>query len=121
MRHPHLPERFTWIGADEEGREYIQCTRTGDVLVQTGPDDWSHFASAREWRSRTAAQLYPELIYLERALKRVGSHETIDEQLARLREATSVLKGLLSSIQGRVSLLERKRQEVERAPTPAVH
>ena len=52
MRHLRLPEAFTLIGTDEEGKEYIQCTRTGDVLVQTGPEEWAHFASAREWRSK---------------------------------------------------------------------
>ncbi len=106
MRHNGLPEKFTRIGFDEDGREYIQCTRTGDVLVQTGSDEWSHFASAREWRRKTAAQLYPELIYLQRALKRVGSHEDVDEQVRVLGEALSMAEGLRDTIRERIRMLE---------------
>jgi hypothetical protein len=123
MRYAHLPEKFTRIGLDEEGREYIQCTRTGDVLVQTGDGEWAHFASAREWRARTAAQLYPELIYLQRALKRVGSHEEIEDQMRVLGEAMVLLRGLESSIQDRLRALEAERAAARdgsaRAPEPA--
>jgi hypothetical protein len=120
MRHAHLPEKFTRIGLDEEGREYIQCTRTGDVLVQTGDGEWGHFASAREWRARTAAQLYPELIYLQRALKRVGSHEEIEDQLRVLGEALVLLRGLESSIHERIRSLEAERAggRIDAAGTP---
>jgi hypothetical protein len=105
MRHKGLPDKFTRIGFDEDGREYIQCTRTGDVLVQTGDDEWSHFASSREWRRKTAAQLYPELIYLQRALKRVGSHEEVEEQIRVLREALSLAEGLRETIDSRIRAL----------------
>jgi hypothetical protein len=105
MRHNGLPEKFTRIGFDEDGREYIQCTRTGDVLVQTGDDEWSHFASSREWRGKTAAQLYPELIYLQRALKRVGSHEEVEEQVRVLGEALSLAEGLRATISDRIEVL----------------
>lgn len=105
MRHVRLPPDFTLIGTDEEGKEYIQCTRTGDVLVQTGPDDWAHFASAREWRSKTAARLYPELIFVQRALKRVGTHEQIEDQLRVLREAEALLAGLQANVRGRLQEL----------------
>lgn len=105
MKHNGLPEKFTRIGFDEDGREYIQCTRTGNVLVQTGADEWSHFASAREWRGKTAAQLYPELIYLQRALKRVGSHEDVEDQVRVLREALSLAEGLRETIDRRISVL----------------
>jgi hypothetical protein len=111
MRRAHLPEQFTSLGMDEEGREYVQCTRTGDVLVQTGPDEWSHFADAAEWRAKTAAQLYPELIYLQRALKRVGAYEEIEDQIRALREAEVLLDGLRGNIRDRIGALE-----VERAP-----
>lgn len=114
MRHSSLPEKFTRIGVDEEGREYIQCTRTGDVLVQTGPDTWSHFASAGEWRARTAAQLYPELIYLQRTLKHVGSCEEIEDQVRALHEALALLHGLESNVRDRIAQLE-----AERAALPA--
>ena len=109
MRHHRLPEAFTLIGTDEEGKEYIQCTRTGDVLVQTGPEDWTHFASAREWRSKTAARLYPELIFLQRALKRVGTHEAIEEQLQVMREAQTLLQGLDANIRNRMAELEAEQ------------
>lgn len=105
MRHNGLPEKFTRIGFDEDGREYIQCTRTGDVLVQTGEEEWAHFASAREWRRKTAAQLYPELIYLQRALKRVGSHEDVEDQVRVLREALSLADGLRGTINDRIEVL----------------
>jgi hypothetical protein len=113
MRHPGLPEKFTRLGFDEDGREYIQCTRTSDVLVQSGHDEWSHFASGREWRRKTAAQLYPELIYLQRALKRVGSHEEVEEQVRVLREALSLAEGLRDTIDDRIRLLS---SGVERRP-----
>lgn len=106
MRHLRLPPDFTLIGTDEDGKEYIQCTRTGDVLVQTGPDGWAHFASAREWRSKTAARLYPELIFVQRALKRVGTHEQIEDQLRVLREAMALLDGLQANVRGRLAELE---------------
>lgn len=114
MKHTRLPEQFTSLGMDEEGREYVQCTRTGDVLVQTGPETWAHFASAQEWRSKTAAQLYPELIYLQRALKRVGAHEEIEEQLRVLREAEALLQGLQENIRERMGRLEGERRELAR-------
>lgn len=106
MRHLRLPPDFTLIGTDEDGKEYIQCTRTGDVLVQTGPDGWAHFASAREWRSKTAARLYPELIFVQRALKRVGTHEQIEDQLRVLREAMALLDGLQANVRSRLVELE---------------
>lgn len=109
MKHARLPEQFTSIGKDEEGREYVQCIRTGDVLVQVGEGDWIHFASAREWRNKTAAQLYPELIYLQRALKRVGTHEEIEEQIRVLREADALLSGLQGNIRERINHLEQER------------
>lgn len=109
MRRTHLPEQFTSLGTDEEGREYVQCTRTGDVLVQTGPDEWSHFATADEWRAKTAAQLYPELIYLQRALKRVGLYEEIEDQVRALREAEVLLDGLKSNIRERIATLQAER------------
>lgn len=116
MRHLRLPPAFTLIGTDEEGKEYIQCTRTGDVLVQIGPEDWTHFASAREWRAKTAARLYPELIYLQRALKRVGAHEQIEDQLGVLREAQALLGGLQANVSSRVADLEAELAGVERQP-----
>lgn len=109
MRRAHLPEQFTSLGMDEDGREYVQCTRTGDVLVQTGPDEWSHFASAAEWRAKTAAQLYPELIYLQRALKRVGAYEEIEDQVRALNEAEALLDGLKANIRERVAGLQAER------------
>ena len=112
MTHHALPEKFTRIGFDEDGREYIQCTRTGDVLVQTGPAEWSHFASPREWRNKTAAQLYPELIYLQRALKRVGSQEEIEDQVNTLREALTLLEGLRGNIEERIGKLQEEQAVV---------
>ena|SRR3712207_4297974 len=112
MTHHALPEKFTRIGFDEDGREYIQCTRTGDVLVQTGPTEWSHFASSREWRNKTAAALYPELIYLQRALKRVGSQEEIEDQVGTLREALALLEGLRSNIEERIGKLQEEQVAV---------
>lgn len=109
MRRAHLPEQFTSLGVDEDGREYVQCTRTGDVLVQTGTDEWSHFADAEEWRAKTAAQLYPELIYLQRALKRVGAYEEIEDQIRALREAEVLLDGLRSNIRDRIGALQAER------------
>src|SRR5680860_1656768 len=106
MKNESLPEKFTRIGIDEEGREYIQCTRTGDVLVQTAKSGWSHFATTEQWRSKTAAQLYPELIYLQRALKRVGTHEDPDEQIRVLREARVLLDGLGENIDERIRRFE---------------
>lgn len=114
MRRAHLPEQFTSLGTDEEGREYVQCTRTGDVLVQTGPDEWSHFADAAEWRAKTAAQLYPELIYLQRALKRVGAYEEIEDQIRALREAEVLLEGLRVNIRERAGALEAERASTRR-------
>lgn len=110
--HHRLPEKFTRIGVDEDGKEYIQCTRTGDVLVQTGPSEWGHFASAREWHRKTAAKLYPELLHLQRALKRVGSHEEIEEQIGVMREALVLLDGLRANVQQRVQRLEGECQQV---------
>jgi hypothetical protein len=109
MHHLRLPDTFTLIGTDDEGKEYVQCTRTGNVLVQTGPDEWTHFATAREWRSKTAARLYPELIFLQRALKRVGMHEEIEDQIRVLREAQALLTGLDGNIRQRIEGLERER------------
>lgn len=109
MRHVRLPEAFTLIGVDEEGREYIQCTRTGDVLVQTGPDEWMHFASEREWRVKTAALLYPELVHLNRALKRVGAHEEIEEQIRAMHEALALTEELQANIRDRITALEAER------------
>lgn len=106
MRHQRLPPAFTLIGTDEEGKEYIQCTRTGDVLVQIGPDDWTHFASAREWRAKTAARLYPELIFLQRALKRIGTQEQIEDQLRVMREALTLLNGLQANLSTRTTEFE---------------
>ena len=109
MRHLRLPPDFTLIGTDEDGKEYIQCTRTGDVLVQTGPDGWAHFASAREWRSKTAARLYPELIFVQRALKRVGTHEQIEDQLRVMQEVETLLEGLGGNVRSRIAELEAER------------
>lgn len=106
MRHQRLPAAFTLIGTDEEGKEYIQCTRTGDVLVQTGPEEWAHFASAREWRAKTAARLYPELTFLLRALKRIGTHEQIEDQLRVMREAQALLAGLEANLRNRAAEFE---------------
>lgn len=115
MRRTHLPDQFTSLGKDEDGREYVQCTRTGDVLVQTGADEWSHFADAAEWRAKTAAQLYPELIYLQRALKRVGAYEEIEDQIRALREAGALLDGLKENIGDRIRALEAERVSVRAA------
>lgn len=109
MRHVRLPEAFTLIGVDEEGREYIQCTRTGDVLVQTGPDEWAHFASEREWRARTAALLYPEMVHLNRALKRVGAHEEIEDQIQAMKDALELTERLKENIRDRIAALESQR------------
>jgi hypothetical protein len=109
MRYTHLPESFTRLGHGDDGREYIQCTRTGTVLVQTDDDAWSHFATAREWRARTAARLYPELIHLQRALKAVGSHEEVEGQLTALREAMAQLEQLGENLRRRAEVLERRR------------
>jgi hypothetical protein len=109
MRHMRLPPAFTLIGTDEDGKEYIQCTRTGDVLVQTGPDEWMHYASSREWKARTAARLYPELIFLQRALKRVGTHEQIEDQLQVMHEAQALLQGLDSNIRNRINELQAEQ------------
>lgn len=106
MRHQRLPPAFTLVGTDEEGKEYIQCTRTGDVLVQIGPEDWTHFASAREWRAKTAARLYPELIFLQRALKRIGTQEQIEDQLRVMREAQALLSGLQANLSSRAAEFE---------------
>lgn len=116
MRHLRLPATFTLIGTDEEGKEYIQCTRTGDVLVQIGPEDWTHFASSREWRSKTAARLYPELIFLQRALKRVGTHEEIEDQLRVMREAQALLGGLQANVGSRIAHLEAELAGYAEAP-----
>lgn len=106
MRHADLPERFTRLGPGTDGREYIQCTQTGDVLVQTDADVWSHFASAHEWRARTAAQLYPELIYLQRTLKRVGQLEHAEEQRRALNDALRLLGELERNVRGRIAALD---------------
>lgn len=115
MRHARLPDQFTSLGLDEQGREYVQCVRTGDVLVQTGPDEWSHFADAEEWRQRTAALLYPELIHLQRALKEVGRHEEIEDQLRALEEADGLLTRLRGNIRERMSALEAERAQLAAA------
>ena len=109
MRRAHLPEQFTSLGTDEEGREYVQCTRTGDVLVQTGPNDWSHFANADEWRSKTAAQLYPQLVHLRRALKQVGRFEEVEKQVQTLQEAHDLLAELNETVQERIRQLQAAR------------
>lgn len=114
MRHLRLPPAFTLIGTDEEGKEYIQCTRTGDVLVQTGPEEWMHYASSREWKAKTAARLYPELIFLQRALKRVGTHEQIEDQLGVMKEAQALLEGLDSNIRNRIQELEAEQSGYEK-------
>ncbi|MDB4950832.1 MAG: hypothetical protein JWM27_3481 [Gemmatimonadetes bacterium] len=106
MKHTGLPEKFTRLGTGQDGREYIQCTRTGDVLVRTGDADWSHFADGGEWRSHTAPQLYPALVHLTRALKDVGSHEQVEHQSASLRSALDLLDELRSTIQERIGELE---------------
>jgi hypothetical protein len=106
MRHQRLPPAFTLIGTDEEGKEYIQCTRTGDVLVQIGPEDWTHFATGREWRAKTAARLYPELIFLQRTLKRIGAQEQIEDQLRVMREAEALLNGLQANLNSRIAEFE---------------
>lgn len=109
MRHEHLPHKFTRIGMAEDGKEYIQCVRTGDVLVQSDESAWSHFASTREWRARVAAQLYPELIHLQRTLKEVGNHEEVEEQLRVLRRALTVADELKANINRRIERLEALR------------
>lgn len=109
MRHKGLPPHFTRIGIGRDGNEYIQCTRTGDVLVQTGPNDWSHFASADEWRSKTAAQLYPQLVHLRRALKQVGRFEEVEKQVQTLQEAHDLLAELNETVQERIRQLQAAR------------
>jgi hypothetical protein len=116
MRHQRLPPAFTLIGTDEDGKEYIQCTRTGDVLVQIGPEDWTHFASAREWRAKTAARLYPELIFLQRALKRIGTQEQIEDQLRVMREAQALLNGLQANLSSRMGEFEAELAGYVQAP-----
>ncbi len=106
MRHEGLPAKFTHLCAGTDGREYIQCTRSGDLLVRTGPVKWGHFASAREWRARRAARLYPELIHLQRALKEVGSHEEVEGQIGALREARALLGALDENLPTRIGRLE---------------
>ncbi len=105
MKPNGLPEKFTRIGFGSDGKEYIQCTRTGDVLVQAGDADWVHFASADEWRSKTAAQLYPQLIHLNRALKEVGEHEDAAKQVQVLQEAIALLGGLSGTVRQRIRQL----------------
>lgn len=109
MRHQGLPEKFTRLGVGEDGREYIQCTRTGDVLVQTGDDQWSHFALADEWRSRTAPEMYPALIHLQRALKEVGRHEEVERQVAALEEALQLLGELEGNIRAQMAVIREAR------------
>jgi hypothetical protein len=111
MRHEHLPHKFTRIGLGEDGKEYIQCTRTGDVLVQTDSNAWGQYAGPREWRSRVAAQLYPELIHLQRTLKEVGNHEEVEEQLRVLRRAIEISSELRANIERRIARLEKLREE----------
>jgi hypothetical protein len=106
MRYANLPEKFTRLGAGTDGREYIQCTQTGDVLVQSGESEWMHFANAHEWRARTAAQLYPELIYLQRTLKRVGQLEDVEEQRRTFDDALRLLDRLKANIEGRAAVLD---------------
>lgn len=107
MRHG-LPEQFTRLGRGIDGREYIQCTRTGDVLVQTDADGWSHYADADEWRERTAAQLYPELIHLQRALKAVGRHMEAATQAEELRAALALTEQLAANVRRRLAALEEE-------------
>lgn len=109
MRHPKLPEKFTRLGVGTDGREYIQCTRTGDVLVQTGENEWGHFAGADEWRSRTAPELYPPLVHLQRALKEVGRHEDVERQVEALHSAIALLGGLEETLRRRIEELESGR------------
>lgn len=106
MKHRGLPEKFTRLGLGVDGRAYIQCTRTGDVLVQTGDEEWGHFAAADEWRARTAPVLYPELVHLTRTLKEVGRHEEVDEQADALRAAIALLNELSARLEGRIVELE---------------
>jgi hypothetical protein len=106
MKHRGLPEKFTRLGTGVDGRSYIQCTRTGDVLVQTGDDEWGHFAAADEWRARTAPVLYPELVHLTRTLKEVGRHEDAEAQAEALRAAISLLAELNGRLEGRIAELE---------------
>lgn len=106
MKTNGLPDKFTRIGFGPDGKEYIQCTRTGDVLVQAGDADWVHFASADEWRSKTAAQLYPQLTHLQRALKGVGEHEYTAEQVQVLQEAITLLDELSATVRERIRQLE---------------
>lgn len=111
MRHEHLPHKFTRIGLGEDGKEYIQCTRTGDVLVQTDDNAWGHYATPREWRARVAAQLYPELIHLQRTLKEVGNHEEVEEQLRVLRRAAEISRELRANIERRIARLEKLSEQ----------
>lgn len=106
MKPNGLPEKFTRIGFGADGKEYIQCTRTGDVLVQAGEADWIHFANADEWRSKTAAELYPQLIHLQRTLKEVGRHEETHEQVEALHSAMKLLDELRGTVQERIRQLQ---------------
>jgi hypothetical protein len=116
MKHRELPEKFTRLGTGQDGREYIQCTRTGDVLVRTGDADWSHFAADDEWRSRTAPQLYPALVHLNRALKDVGRHEQVEQQIGSLREAVALLEELKGTLKARMAELETGSARTVMAP-----
>lgn len=109
MKHPDLPEKFTRLGVGIDGKEYIQCTRTGDVLVQTGDTEWGHFASADEWRQRTAPELYPPLVHLTRTLKDVGRHEDVEKQVETLNAAISLLAELEETLRNRIGELEAGR------------
>lgn len=104
MKHRGLPEKFTRLGTGADGREYVQCTRTGDVLVRIGADEWGHFAADGEWRARTAPQLYPAIVHLTRTLKDVGRQEEVERQTALLDQALALTAEL------RATLLSRREE-----------
>jgi hypothetical protein len=106
MKHHGLPEKFTRLGVGVDGREYVQCTRTGDVLVQTGDDEWGHFAYADEWRDKTGPALYPQLVHLTRTLKEVGRREEVETQVEALRAAIALLGELEGTLRNRIVELE---------------
>lgn len=101
MRHTELPESFTRLGRGADGRAYVQCTRTGDVLVQTDENAWSHFASRDEWHDLTEPALYPEIVHLRRTLKEVGRREEVEGQAEAIREALGLLGALEDRLRAR--------------------